>query len=77
MRSLPLHVTVSATDGRTATLATEGGHAFAIPAARLPGPCEPGSTFCLQLEEVANWTLEEEERIALSKAMLHEMLTVS
>lgn len=77
MRSLPLHVTVAAFDGRTATLATENGHVFAIPGARLPGPCEPGAAFCLPLEEVADWKLEEDERIALSRAMLHEMLTIA
>lgn len=77
MRSLPLHVTVEAYDGRTATLTTEGGHAFALGGDRLPGPCETGSKFCLQLEDVAGWSLPEEERIALSRAMLNEMLTVT
>lgn len=77
MRSLPLHVTVAAYDGRTATLATENGHTFPLRAERLPGPCEAGTAFCLPLEEVANWTLAEEERAALSRAMLNEMLTVS
>ena len=77
MRSIPLQVTVAAYDGRTATLTTESGHAFALTGQRLPGSCEPGSSFCLQLEDVAGWTLLEEERVAFSRAMLHEMLTVS
>ncbi|HTM68035.1 MAG TPA: hypothetical protein VL426_01945 [Candidatus Binatia bacterium] len=76
MRSLPLRVTVEAFDGRTARLATEGGHAFALGADRLPGPCETGAAFCLQLEDVATWTLPEEERSALARAMLNELLTV-
>ncbi|MEY4744834.1 MAG: hypothetical protein RL272_779 [Candidatus Parcubacteria bacterium] len=77
MRSLPLSVTVAAHDGKTATLATEGGHTFTIAESRLPMPCETGASLCLRLEDVAGWTLAEEERVALSRAMLHEMLTVS
>lgn len=76
MRSLPLRVTVAAFDGRTATLSTDGGHAFALGAERLPGACAEGAEFCLQLEDVAAWTLPEEERVALARAMLNEMLTV-
>ncbi|HSD12912.1 MAG TPA: hypothetical protein VLC10_05110 [Patescibacteria group bacterium] len=77
MRSLPLLVTVAAYDGRTATLTTEGGHAFALSGRHLQGACAPGSAHCLQLDEVAGWPLEDEERVALSRAMLHEMLTAS
>ncbi len=77
MRSLPLDVTVEAYDGRMATLATENGHVFAISGSHLKGACEPGSAHCLKLEEVVAWPLQEEERIALSRAMLHEMLTAS
>lgn len=76
MQSLPLNVTVSSVDGATATLVTDGGHAFPIDGARLGALCVPGTSLCLRLEEVVGWQLREEERIALSKAMLHEMLTV-
>lgn len=77
MQSLPLNVTVSSFDGATATLVTEGGHAFPMDGARLGAVCVPGTTICLRLEDVVGWPLREEERIALSKAMLHEMLTVT
>lgn len=76
MRSLPLQVTVAAYDGRMATLTTEGGHSFTLSGDRLPGACEPGSAFCLQLEDVATWPLPEQERASLAAAMLNEMLTV-
>ena len=77
MKSLPLRVTVRAVDGAAVTLATEGGHAFTLGAERLPGPCAEGAAFCLQLEEVAAWTLPEEQRAPLAAAMLNEMLTVT
>jgi len=77
MRSLPLQVTVAAYDGRTATLTTENGHSFTLGGDRVPGVCETGSAFCLQLEDVATWTLPEEHRVSLAAAMLNEMLTVS
>ena len=77
MQSIPLNVTVSSVDGATATLVTEGGHSFPIDAAHLGTVCVPGTSLCLRLEDVVGWKLNQEEKIALSKAMLHEMLTVS
>lgn len=77
MQSLPLNVTVESFDGATATLVTDGGHAFPIDAAHIGAICVPGTTLCLRLEDVVGWKLKEEERIALSKAVLHEMLTVT